>query len=77
VRELTSLGIQPDILLCRCEHPLPEMARQDCPLLQRAQGSGDPPLDAPNIYAVPIQYHNEGLDAAVLHHFGLTAPRPI
>ncbi|WP_068084241.1 CTP synthase [Novosphingobium rosa] len=77
VRELTSLGIQPDILLCRCEHPLPENERAKIALFCNVRKEAViPALDAPNIYAVPIQYHNEGLDAAVLHHFGLTAPTP-
>ena len=77
VRELTGLGIQPDILLCRCERPLPDSERrkiaQFCNVRHEAV---IPALDAPNIYAVPLQYHAEGLDAEVLHHFGLTAPPP-
>jgi CTP synthase len=77
VRELTGLGIQPDILLCRCERPLPDSERrkiaQFCNVRHEAV---IPALDAPNIYAVPLQYHAEGLDAEVLHHFGLTAPAP-
>ncbi|WP_156839229.1 CTP synthase [Novosphingobium aquimarinum] len=77
VRELTGLGIQPDILLCRCERPLPEGERskiaQFCNVRREAV---IPALDAPNIYSVPLQYHAEGLDAEVLHHFGLTAPEP-
>jgi CTP synthase len=77
VRELTGLGIQPDILLCRCERPLPEGERskiaQFCNVRREAV---IPALDAPNIYSVPLQYHAEGLDAEVLHHFGLTAPAP-
>ena len=77
VRELTALGVQPDLLLCRCEHPLPESDRakiaQFCNVRKEAV---IPALDAPNIYAVPLQYHAEGLDAEVLRHFGLTAPEP-
>lgn len=77
VRELTALGVQPDILLCRCEKPLPESERtkiaQFCNVRKEAV---IPALDAPSIYAVPLQYHAEGLDAEVLRHFGLTAPMP-
>ena len=77
VRELTALGVQPDVLLCRCEHPLPETERakiaQFCNVRKEAV---IPALDAPSIYAVPLQYHAEGLDAEVLRHFGLTAPLP-
>ena len=77
VRELTGLGIQPDILLCRCEKPLPDSERakiaQFCNVRKEAV---IPALDASSIYAVPLQYHAEGLDSEVLRHFGLTAPTP-
>ena len=77
VRELTALGVQPDVLLCRCEHPLPETERakiaQFCNVRKEAV---IPALDASSIYAVPLQYHAEGLDAEVLRHFGLTARLP-
>ncbi|WP_033924948.1 CTP synthase [Sphingomonas sp. 35-24ZXX] len=78
VRELTSLGIQPDILLCRCEHPLPESDRakiaQFCNVRKEAV---IPALDAKSIYAVPTQYHAEGLDREVLRAFGIEdAPAP-
>ncbi len=77
VRELTSLGIQPDILLCRCEHPLPENERNKIALFCNVRKQAViPALDASSIYAVPLQYHEEGLDAEVLHHFGLTSPLP-
>jgi len=77
VREMTGLGIQPDILLCRCEHPLPESERAKIALFCNVRKQAViPALDAPNIYAVPQQYHAEGLDAEVLHHFGMTAPQP-
>ena len=78
VRELTSLGIQPDILLCRCEHPLPDTERakiaQFCNV---SKESVIPALDASNIYNVPLQYHQEGLDSEVLRAFGIDdAPEP-
>ena len=77
VRELTSLGIQPDILLCRCEKPLPEAERakiaQFCNVRKEAV---IPALDAVSIYAVPVQYHAEGLDGEVLRAFGIDAPEP-
>ncbi|MAF63013.1 MULTISPECIES: CTP synthase [Pseudomonadota] len=76
VRELTSLGIQPDILLCRCEKPLPESERakiaQFCNVRKEAV---IPALDARSIYAVPMQYHREGLDSEVLRAFGITDAR--
>ena len=73
VRELTALGVQPDILLCRCEHPLPEGERakiaQFCNVRKEAV---IPALDAKSIYNVPLQYHAEGLDFEVLRAFGIT-----
>ncbi len=78
VRELASLGVQPDILLCRSEKPLPDSERakiaQFCNVRKEAV---IPALDAPSIYAVPRQYHKEGLDTEVLRAFGITdAPAP-
>ena len=78
VRELTSLGIQPDVLLCRCEHPLPENERAKiaafCNVRKEAVIQA---LDAESIYAVPLQYHGEGLDNEVLRAFGIhDAPDP-
>ena len=74
VRELTSLGIQPDVLVCRSERPLPEGERAKialfCNVAKEAVISA---LDAKNIYGVPLQYHAEGLDAAVLAAFGIEA----
>ena len=78
VREMTGLGIQPDILLCRCERPLPDSERAKIALFCNVRREAViPALDAPNIYAVPLQYHREGLDAEVLHHFGMTSPEPV
>ena len=72
VRELTSLGIQPDVLVCRCEHPLPENERSKIALFCNvAKEAVIPALDAKSIYAVPLQYHAEGLDNAVLNAFGI------
>ncbi len=73
VRELASLGIKPDVLLCRAEHPIPESERrkiaQFCNVRREAV---IPALDAPSIYSVPLQYHAEGLDREVLRAFGIT-----
>jgi CTP synthase len=78
VRELTSLGIQPDILLCRCEHPLPDSERAKIALFCNVRKEAViPALDASSIYAVPAQYHAEGLDEEVLRAFGIEdAPKP-
>ncbi|HTI30726.1 MAG TPA: CTP synthase [Sphingomonas sp.] len=72
VRELAALGVQPDVLVCRCEHPLPESERakiaQFCNVRKEAV---IPALDAKSIYGVPLQYHAEGLDSEVLRAFGI------
>jgi CTP synthase len=74
VRELTSLGIQPDLLLCRCEQPLPESERAKIALFCNVRKEAViPALDASSIYAVPAQYHAEGLDKEVLRAFGIEA----
>ncbi|MWV27942.1 CTP synthase [Aurantiacibacter rhizosphaerae] len=72
VRELASLGIKPDVLLCRCEHPLPESERRKIAQFCNVRpNSVIPALDATSIYAVPQQYHGEGLDTEVLRHFAM------
>jgi CTP synthase len=78
VRELTSLGIQPEILVCRTEHPLPDSDRAKIALFCNVRKEAViPALDAKSIYAVPAQYHEAGLDAEVLRAFAITdAPEP-
>ncbi|MXO59611.1 CTP synthase [Altererythrobacter salegens] len=78
VRELASLGIKPDILLCRAEHPIPDNERRKIAQFCNVRAEAViPALDAPSIYSVPLQYHAEGLDAEVLRGFGITdAPAP-
>jgi CTP synthase len=78
VRELASLGIQPDVLLCRLEHPLPESERRKIAQFCNVRPEAViPALDAPSIYSVPLQYHAEGLDTQVLRCFGIKdAPEP-
>ncbi len=72
VRELAALGVQPDVLVCRCEHPLPEGERAKIALFCNVRKEAViPALDAQTIYAVPMQYHAEGLDDEVLRAFGL------
>src|SRR5690606_8819139 len=77
VRELTSLGVQPDLLLCRCEHPLPAGERAKIALYCNVRPEAViEALDAPSGYAVPLQYHAEGLDTQVLLHFDLEGQEP-
>jgi CTP synthase len=79
VKELRSIGIQPDILLCRCEMPIPEGERKKLGLFCNVRASAViQAMDSENIYAVPLDYHRQGLDREVLDVFGLadTAPAP-
>ena len=78
VRELTSYGIQPDILLCRAEREIPRPERAKIALFCNVPESAViQALDARSIYDVPLQYHGEGLDAEVLRVFDITdAPDP-
>jgi CTP synthase len=78
VRELTSLGIQPEIIVCRCDRELPDSERAKISSFCNVRTEAViPALDAPSIYAVPAQYHAAGLDAEVLRAFGIEdAPEP-
>ena len=72
VKELRSIGIQPDILLCRADRPISDSDRQKigrfCNVRESSVIQG---LDARSIYDVPLAYHSEGLDKEVLMHFGI------
>jgi CTP synthase len=78
VKELRSIGIQPDILLCRCEQPIPPDEKRKIGLFCNVRTSAVvTAMDSASIYAVPLDYHREGLDAEVLSVFGLQdAPAP-
>ncbi|WP_407522473.1 CTP synthase [Methylobacterium oryzisoli] len=72
VAELRSIGIQPDILLCRCDRPIPREERrklaQFCNVRETAVIEA---RDVASIYDVPLSYREEGLDREVLAHFSL------
>jgi CTP synthase len=78
VKELRSIGIQPDILMCRCDRPIPDGERKKLALFCNVRESAViEARDADSIYAVPEQYHAAGLDQAVLSAFGIEpAPPP-
>jgi len=78
VKELRSIGIQPDILLCRCELPIPAEERRKIGLFCNVRETAViQAMDSANIYAVPLDYHEQGLDKEVLDAFGITdAPAP-
>jgi CTP synthase len=78
VKELLSIGIQPDILLCRTDRPIPKEERRKLSLFCNVRESAViEARDADNIYAVPEAYHAAGLDAELLAAFGIeSAPPP-
>jgi CTP synthase len=77
VKELRSIGIQPDILLCRAEREIPVNERRKIALFCNVRPEAViQALDAPSIYTVPLQYHAEGLDREVLKGFGIEDSRP-
>jgi CTP synthase len=75
VKELRGIGIQPDVLLCRCKDPLPEEQRRKIALFtnveERAVISA---VDADDIYKIPILLHEQHLDAIVCNKLGIEAP---
>ena len=75
VKELRSIGIQPDVLLCRSDRPLPEGERKKIALFtnvpERAVISA---VDADTIYRIPLLLHAQDLDQIVVEQFGLTLP---
>ncbi|CAN5204848.1 MAG: CTP synthase [Pseudomonadota bacterium] len=78
VRELSSLGVSPDVLLCRTEKVIPNSEREKIALFCNVSKSAVvQALDARSIYDVPLQYHSEGLDEEVLRAFRIEdAPEP-
>ncbi|MDV3250884.1 CTP synthase [Devosia sp. BK] len=78
VKELRSIGIAPDVLLVRCDRPIPEGEKKKlslfCNVRESAVIQG---LDVASIYDVPVAYHHEGLDREILAALGITdAPEP-
>jgi len=78
VKELLSVGIKADLLMCRADRDIPEgECRKIALFCNVAPDAVIPALDVPSIYQVPISYHEQGLDDQVCKHFGLTdAPAP-
>ena len=78
VKELQSIGLAPDVLLLRSEHPIPEKEREKIALFCNVRKEAViAAYDLKTIYEAPLAYHREGLDQAVLDAFGISpAPRP-
>ena len=72
VKELLNVGIQPQMLLCRCDREIPDNERRKIALFCNVRPEAViPALDVAPIYAVPIAYHGQGMDREVLRHFRL------
>src|SRR3569623_1974418 len=77
VKELRSIGIQPDILLCRTDRPIPDGERRKLGLFSNVRESAEiAARDVDTIYAVPEVYHAAGLDDEVLAAFGIESKQP-
>ena len=78
VKELQSIGIAPDILVCRSEYSIPQKEREKLALFCNVRPeSVIAAYDLSSIYDAPLAYHKEGLDQAVLNAFEITpAPKP-
>ena len=78
VKELRSIGIAPDILVCRSEGPIPQKEREKLALFCNVRpDSVIAAQDLKSIYEAPLAYHREGMDQAVLDAFGIApAPKP-
>ncbi len=74
VKELRSIGIQPDILLCRCDRPLSESARSKIAMFTNVEKRAVIPLqDVDFVYQIPLELHHQGLDDIVVELLGLQA----
>jgi len=78
VKELRSIGIAPDVLVTRAEHPIPEKEREKIALFCNVRKEAViPAYDLKSIYEAPMAYHEVGLDQAVLDAFQISpAPKP-
>lgn len=75
VKQLQEYGIQPDMLLCRSQMPIPENERKKIALFCNIREENViPALDVSNIYQVPLAYSKEGMDKAVCRYFNLPCP---
>jgi CTP synthase len=78
VKELQSIGLAPDVLVCRSEHPIPQRELEKIALFCNVRKEAVvPAYDLKTIYEAPLAYHRAGLDQAVLDAFSITAaPKP-
>ena len=75
-QRLREIGISPDVLICRADRPISEDIRKKIALFADTElDSVIAAEDAPNLYAIPLSLHEEGLDDLVLEKLGLSAPQ--
>lgn len=75
VKELRSIGIQPDILLCRAEQPIPDNERKKIALFTNvSEKAVMSAIDADSIYRIPLMLHEQGLDEIVVDRLRLEVP---
>jgi CTP synthase len=76
VKELLSVGIQPELLLCRAEQPIPDSERRKIALFCNIKPECViAALDVDTIYNVPISYHEQGFDEQVVRYFHMPSPK--
>jgi CTP synthase len=77
VKELRSIGLQPDMLVCRSDHPIPRSAREKISLFTNVEARAVVSVpDSQTIYQVPRVLHEQGLDDIIVEKFGLDLPAP-
>jgi CTP synthase len=75
VKELRGIGIQPDVLLCRCLHPVPAEQRSKIALFTNVEERGViSVIDVDDIYKIPLLLHEQGLDEIIVDKLRLTVP---
>ncbi len=75
VKEMRSIGLQPDILVCRSDHPIDDSSRRKIALFTNVEERAVIPLeDAKSIYLIPRKLHQYGLDDIIVERFNLQAP---
>ncbi|MBF6857768.1 CTP synthetase, partial [Acinetobacter baumannii] len=77
VKELRSIGLQPDVLVCRADHPIPQSSREKIALFTNVEARAVVTApDCNTIYAVPRVLHEQGMDDIIVEKFGLQLPAP-
>jgi CTP synthase len=75
VKELRSIGLQPDFLVCRSDHTIPEESRRKISLFTNVEERAVIlAIDAPTIYMIPLIFHEQKMDDLVLERLGISAP---